>query len=74
MKVAKKRSLAKTLTYRIICTTETFVVTWVITGEMWVASSVAIILFFSKLITFYLHERLWEKFKWGKHHSNIKEN
>lgn len=67
MKVAKKRSLAKALTYRFICTTETFIVTWIITDQIWIASGVAFILMFSKLITFYLHERLWEKIKWGKY-------
>lgn len=62
-----KRSLAKALTYRFICTTETFIVSWIITGSMTAGGLISAILFFIKIGTYFAHERLWETVKWGKH-------
>lgn len=66
MHAEKRRSLLKTLTYRVICTLETFLVVWIVGGSITLATGVATILIFSKLLTYYLHERLWDHVRWGR--------
>lgn len=72
----KKRAILKSLTYRIICTTETFLVTfavaWCIVSPSRIAAITTGILLFIKILTYYAHERVWEKINWGKH--NIKQD
>lgn len=63
---SRKRSLAKALTYRFICTAETFLVAWYITGSWKAGGLLSGILFFTKIGTYFIHERMWEKIKWGK--------
>ena len=54
-----KRSFIKTLTYRAICTTETFLVTWLVTGNWKAGGVIAFILIFTKIGTYFGHEMLW---------------
>ena len=66
MHAEKRRSLLKTATYRVICTVETFLVVWIVGGSITLATGIATILIFSKLFTYYLHERLWDHTGWGR--------
>ena len=66
MHVSRKRSIAKSLTYRVVCTTETFLFAWLLTGRVWVASGLAGALLLIKTVTFYLHERAWDRTDWGR--------
>ena len=80
-----KRSLAKTLTWRVIATTDTFLLTFISATYMGadlgitydqatgLAATVAGLELITKLALYYLHERGWAQFKWGmdKHaHAN----
>ena len=60
-KIDKKRHLAKTLTWRILATTDTFLIAWLITGNIDWAAGIAGIEVLTKMILYYLHERLWYK-------------
>lgn len=63
---SRKRSLAKALTYRFICTTETFLISWLITGSWTAGGIISGILFVTKIGTYFIHERVWETIVWGK--------
>lgn len=54
------RSILKALSWRIIATTTTTVITYLITGQVSVALLIGVIEFFSKFLLYYLHERLWQ--------------
>jgi len=60
--VEKKRHLAKTLTWRILATSDTFLIAWVITGEINWAGAIAGIEVFTKIILYYVHERAWYRY------------
>lgn len=62
----RKRSIAKTITFRIIATITTVVLVLVFTGDMTLAGIVGILDVVSKLIIYYAHERFWEGVSWGK--------
>lgn len=56
-----KRSVLKTITWRITATTTTLLMVYMISGEIAVAGSVAITEIFLKTLIYYFHERAWEK-------------
>ena len=58
----KKRHLAKTLTWRIVGTFDTIILSYIITGNLKTGLSIGIIELFSKMILYYLHERTWYKY------------
>ena len=60
--VEKKRHLAKTVTWRILATSDTFLIAWLITGEINWAGAIASVEVITKMILYYLHERAWYKF------------
>ena len=60
--VEKKRHLAKTLTWRILATSDTFLIAWLITGEINWAGAIAGIEVITKMILYYAHERAWYRY------------
>ncbi|HIF10145.1 MAG TPA: DUF2061 domain-containing protein [Sneathiellales bacterium] len=59
------RSFSKTLTWRTVATLDTFVISYFITGSVSWAGSIAGIEVATKVVFYYLHERLWESSSWG---------
>ena len=66
MNVSKQRSGLKAITWRIIGTADTFIISWAITKEPVTAGAIASFEVFTKTILYYLHERGWNKVKWGR--------
>jgi len=61
-----KRSLAKTITWRVFAsTTTTITLVFLFTGELFVSLGVGITELIAKLIVYYLHERAWDRVSWG---------
>ena len=60
------RSIAKALSWRVVGTIDTLVVSYILSGEIALAASIASIDFLTKLILYFFHERAWNKIKWGK--------
>jgi uncharacterized membrane protein len=54
-----KRHIAKSLTWRFVGTLDTFIVGWLITGDLIEGLNLSSITIFTKLVWYYLHERLW---------------
>ena len=67
---SSKRSVVKTFTWRMLATFTTFVISWAITGNIYMGLGIASIEFWAKLVLYYLHERGWNKIKWGKNETN----
>ena len=59
-KLSKKRSFFKTLTWRVLATTDTFVLSFFVTGNLAFAGSIASIEVLTKLVLYYWHERTWD--------------
>ena len=60
--ISKRRHLAKTLTWRVLATTDTFIIAWIITGTVSFAASIATIEVLTKMVLYYWHERAWYKY------------
>jgi uncharacterized membrane protein len=61
----KKRSLMKTLTWRLLASTDTVIIARVLTGSWTVGLGIAGVEIVTKMILYYLHERGWSKWDWG---------
>ena len=59
---SKKRHLSKTITWRVLATTDTFIIAWLITGKIDWAAGIATIEVATKMILYYWHERIWYKY------------
>lgn len=60
------RSMVKAISWRIIGTMDTIVISWLITGELSLAFSIGAIELVTKMILYFFHERIWNVIKWGK--------
>jgi uncharacterized membrane protein len=62
----KIRSLVKTVSWRLTGSGATFLISYVILGNIVVAGSIAVIQLVSNTILYYVHERIWNLIKWGR--------
>ncbi len=60
------RSVAKAMSWRVIGTLDTLIVSYFLTGEIVLATSIASVDFITKMILYFFHERIWNRVKWGK--------
>lgn len=60
------RSVVKSISWRIIGTLDTILISWLITGELTLALSIGTIELVSKMVLYFFHERIWNKINWGK--------
>lgn len=47
-------------------TVDTFLISWLITGQPLLASGIALTEIMTKVALFWLHERVWNKVSWGR--------
>jgi sulfate adenylyltransferase large subunit len=60
------RSLAKAVSWRATGSLDTFLIAFLVTGSPKVAGSVAGTEIITKIVIYYLHERIWAWVPWGK--------
>ena len=60
------RSIAKSTSWRATGTMDTVVVSWIVTGRLTVALSIGGVEVFTKILLYFLHERLWDRVSWGR--------
>ena len=63
---AHRRSLAKSVTWRTMGSVDTFVISFIITGRVAIAGSIAGTEVLTKFVLYYLHERIWAVIPWGR--------
>ena len=62
-KESHTRSLLKGFTWRIIATTTTTVIAWLVIGHLEAAFKIGFFEFFAKLLIYYVHERIWTRIR-----------
>ena len=60
---ANKRHIAKSITWRIIGTLDTLLLSWLISGDLSVGLQIGGLELVTKMLLYYFHERLWFKTK-----------
>lgn len=59
----KKRHIAKTITWRLVGTLDTILLSWIISGSPTTGLKIGLAEVCTKMILYYLHERAWYRFK-----------
>ncbi len=66
MKDTKIRSIVKGISWRAVASFDTFVLGYIIFGNVVHASAIAGFEVLTKILLFFLHERLWNIIRWGR--------
>lgn len=61
-----KRSIVKSISWRIVGTLDTIIISWIITGTLSLAFSIGLVELVTKMVLYFFHERIWNTIKWGK--------
>ena len=61
-----KRSIVKALTWRALASLATFIISYMLTGDIVAATGIASVQVFVNLFLYYVHERIWNKIDWGQ--------
>ena len=62
----KRRSVVKSATYRVIALIVLLAITWYVTGNLVQTTFISVTFQLVQLVTYYVHERPWERISWGK--------
>lgn len=60
--VSYKRHIAKTISWRVVGTVDTFVLSWLITGSVHIGLAIGGVEVITKMVLYFLHERIWYKY------------
>jgi uncharacterized membrane protein len=60
------RSFIKAVSWRTVGTIDTFIISFFVTGKISLAGSIASIEVVTKILIYYLHERVWAVVPWGQ--------
>lgn len=58
----------KTVTWRILGTADTILLSWFISGSLRLGLQLGGIEIITKMILYYMHERIWDRIKWSEKH------
>ncbi|HNQ27861.1 MAG TPA: DUF2061 domain-containing protein [Aquaticitalea sp.] len=58
---SKKRHIAKTITWRLVGTIDTIILSWIVSGNPFTGLKIGFSEVATKMILYYIHERLWFK-------------
>jgi uncharacterized membrane protein len=61
----KKRHILKAITWRIVGTLDTLLLGWVISGSFKVGAAIGGAEIITKMILYYMHERIWYRLPFG---------
>lgn len=65
MLASRKRHLAKTITWRGLGTLDTMLISWIISGSPFIGVKIGVAEFITKMILYYIHERVWYRINYG---------
>ena len=61
-----KKTLIKTMTWRVTASLTTFLIAWMLTGDLLIGVSIGCIEAIAKIFLYYYHERIWNNINWTK--------
>jgi uncharacterized membrane protein len=61
-----RRSLVKTISWRLTGSGATFLISYLIASDFAMAGTIAIVQLISNTILYFGHERIWNRIRWGR--------
>ncbi|WP_321348196.1 DUF2061 domain-containing protein [uncultured Draconibacterium sp.] len=74
MTVKPKLNLAKTLTWRVLASLTSFIIGWVVTGNLDFGLAIGAADVIIKIALYYFHERVWYQLQFGVEKENNNRN
>ncbi|QCW98789.1 DUF2061 domain-containing protein [Aggregatimonas sangjinii] len=71
---SRKRHIIKTISWRIIGTLDTVMLSWLISGNPLTGLKIGVLEVITKMLLYYLHERTWYKINFGLSERTRKAN
>ena len=62
MKENKSRSIGKSISWRVLASCDTILISYLITGSIAIAATIGSIEVMTKMVLYYFHESAWNKF------------
>ena len=69
---SRKRHFGKTVTWRFIGTLDTMILAWIISGDPMTGLQIGVAEVFTKMVFYYLHERIWYRIGYGLENRQLK--
>ena len=66
MKENQSRSIGKSISWRVLASCDTILISYLITGSIAIAATIGSIEVMTKMVLYYFHERAWNKFTFGR--------
>jgi uncharacterized membrane protein len=60
-----KRNIVKTISWRLAGSVDTVLLGWIVTGHFTTGAKIGLFELGTKMLLYYVHERLWQKVKFG---------
>ena len=64
--VTRRRSVVKSITWRMFASLDTFILAYLITGQLSWGASIAGAEVLTKMVLYYVHERVWNRLSFGR--------
>ena len=62
----RKRTIVKTMTWRVTASLTTFIIAWILTGDFLIGATIGSIEAIAKIFLYYFYDRIWNKISWAK--------
>ena len=62
----KSRSIGKSISWRVLASCDTILISYVITGSFAIAATIGSIEVLTKMVLYYFHERVWNRMEFGR--------
>ena len=72
-RVSNRRHLFKTFSWRAIGTLDTVILSWIVTGNPLMGLKIGSLEVISKMVLYFLHEKIWYKINYGLDQRNKKK-
>ena len=59
------RSVTKAVSWRLTGSLDTLIISYIVTGNVMLAGSIAVTELLTKIVLYYFHERAWSMIAWG---------
>jgi len=60
------RSIVKSISWRTVGTLDTMMIAWLVTGKLDFAITIGGVELFTKMFLYYMHERTWNRIRFGR--------
>ena len=68
------RSILKAVSWRATGTLDTILISFILTGQIKLALSIGLVELATKTVLYYMHERLWNRIKYGRKEEPMEYN